>query len=189
MNSEERFAVAQAVYDLAGAMVATRTPGNLRAELDAAAIGLWEEHGVKSKEIRVNGQKVGTLSLTVESRPQVEDGAEWREWMLLEGHAEMRDKLDLDVLSERELATLTALAKSVNPDAVRSTFTELRDWKKGLVHDGRGNAVDPDGCVVPGVRWVERVKSTTVRGCKPQDVAKALGGNVDVFALLEGGAE
>lgn len=189
MNSEERFAVAQAVYGLAGAMVKTKTAGNLRAELDAAAVDLWHEHGVKSKELRVNGQKVGTVSLTVESMPQQVDHGAWREWMLQEGHAEMRPTIDLDALSPHELATLTALAKGVNPNAVVDRFTEVRDWHEGLEHDGHGNAVDADGCVVPGVRWVERVKATTVRGCKAQDVAKALGPGADVFALLEGGGQ
>lgn len=181
--------MAQAVYSLAGAMVKTKTAGNLRAELDEAAVALWEEHGVKSKELRVGGQKVGTLSLTVESMPQVCDAEAWRAWMLGEGYAVEREEVDLGALSERELATLTALAKSLGPHAVRKSFVETADWHKAVAHDGRGNAVDHDGCVVPGVRWVERVKSTTVRGCKPQDVAKALGPGADVFALLEGGAE
>lgn len=189
MTSEERFAVAQAVYGLAGAMVKTKTPGNLRADMDAEALELYDAHGVKSKELRVGGRKVGTLSLNVESMPQVCDAEAWRSWMLEEGFAVEREEVDLEAMSEYERATLTALAKGINPRAVRRAFVEVADWHKAVEHDGRGNAVDPDGCVVPGVRWVERVKSTTVRGCKAQDVAKALGPGADVFALLEGGAQ
>ncbi len=175
LDAAGRLAVAQAVYKLAGAAVKTSTPGNVRNELDMETLDMYESHGVKSRDLRIGSTKVGTLNLTVESRPQVADADEWRAWMCDTCRGEYREAVDFDALSRNEMETLVALAKSVNPNAVRSTFVELTpDWSRGLVHDGCGNAVDEDGCVVPGVRWVERVKSSSVRGCEPEKVVRAL---------------
>lgn len=175
LDAAGRLAVAQAVYKLAGAAVKTSTPGNVRNELDMETLDMFEAHGVKSRDLRIGSTKVGTLSLTVESRPQVCDADEWRAWMVESGRAEWREAVDFDALSRNEMETLVALAKSVNPDAVRPAFVGLvTDWTKGLEDGGDGCAVDPDGCVVPGVRWVERVKSSSVRGCEPEKVVRAL---------------
>lgn len=189
LDAAGRLAYAQAVYKLVGAAVKTNTPGNLRAALDAESMELYASHGSKNRDLRIGSTKVGTLSLTVESRAQVCDAEEWHAWMVDTGRAEWREAIDLDALTPQELSTLATMAKSVNPNAVRPRFTELTpDWAKGLEDGGGGLVVDEDGCVVPGTRWIERVKSSSVRGCEPEKVAKALrgiGAPTDVFGMLE----
>lgn len=189
LDAAGRLAYAQAVYKLVGAAVKTNTPGNLRAALDAESLELYAAHGAKNRDLRIGSTKVGTLSLTVESRAQVCDADEWHAWMVDTGRGVYREVIDTSMLSNNEVETIVALAKSVNPLAVRSTFVELTpDWTKGLEDGGGGLVVDGDGCVVPGTRWVERVKSSSVRGCEPEKVAKALrgiGAPTDVFGMLE----
>ena len=102
-------------------------------------------------------------------------------------------RVDWDVLTAHERELVIAMVKGVNAAAVLTdTVDTCKDWTAGLVHDGRGNAVDEDGCIVPGVRWVERVKHTTVKGCEPDKVMAALHAlpePVNVMGLLMGGGE
>lgn len=189
LDAAGRLAVAQAMYKLAGAAVKTNVRGNLRDDLDAETIDMWVNHGVKSRDLRIGTAKVGSISVAVESRAQVAEADEWRAWMVETGRAEYREAIDTSLLSRNEVETIVALARSVNPLAVTSTFVELvPDWTKGLEDGGNGLVVDGDGCVVPGARWVERFKNTTVRGCEPEKVAKALrgiGASAEAFGLLD----
>lgn len=189
LDAAGRFAVAQAVYNLANAATDKKSSDNLRAELDAETVELYRRFGAKNRDLRVGGTKVGTLSVVTESRPQVEDAELWKEWMLGTGRAEMRGEVVLDGLRPERRDDVLKAVWEVCPEAVHAVFTEtVKDWGKGLVHDGCGRAVDEDGCLVPGVKWTERVKNTTVRGCEPEKVAAALHAlpeAVDVFALLE----
>ena len=68
MNDIERLAVAQAMYKAVAGMVSTRDPDSLRARADADMLGNYERMGMKSVDLRVNGEKVGTYSVKV-SKP------------------------------------------------------------------------------------------------------------------------
>lgn len=68
MNDIERLAVAQAMYKAVAGMVSTRDPDSLRARADADMLENYERMGMKSVDLRVNGEKVGTYSVKV-SKP------------------------------------------------------------------------------------------------------------------------
>lgn len=56
----ERLAIEQAVYKAIGADVATNDPDNLRGEVNAFYLDMYERTGATGFEVRVNGQKIGT---------------------------------------------------------------------------------------------------------------------------------
>ena len=65
----ENLAIAQAIYKAVGAAVDTKKPDNLRGQADAQVMHLYEmskQMGMapKSIDLSVNGQKVGTMSVT-----------------------------------------------------------------------------------------------------------------------------
>lgn len=54
----EKLAVAQALYNAVGAIVSTKSSDNLRAQCDKEA----REAGIRSRDVLINGEKVGTYS-------------------------------------------------------------------------------------------------------------------------------
>lgn len=60
----ERLAIEQAVYKAIGADVATNDPDNLRAEVNAHYLDLYQQTGATGFEVRVNGQKIGTYGFS-----------------------------------------------------------------------------------------------------------------------------
>lgn len=60
MNSIERLAIEQAVYNAIGADLKTGREDNLRGEVNGFYLDLYERTGATGFEVRVNGQKVGT---------------------------------------------------------------------------------------------------------------------------------
>lgn len=191
MDAAARLAVAQAVYKAVAGAVSTKGDRNLRAEVDGETLALREMYGVKSRDIKIGNVKVGTMTVLTESRPQVVDAEAWERWKVDTGRADERRTIDLDALTFHERGLLLSMAEGVSPRAVRTEVVDcVPDWSRGLVSDGRGGALDEDGCPVPGVRWVDRVKGTALRGCEPGRVAEALHAlpePPDVGALLLGG--
>lgn len=88
-----RLAVAQALYNTIGAAVSTEDPDSLRGRLDREARDRYERDGVKSRDVLIGGQKVGTWSVkvskaveeSVDVRAVVDDWAEFEEWLLGNG--------------------------------------------------------------------------------------------------------
>lgn len=76
MNDMERLAVAQAVYKAVAEQVSTRNPGGVRGRMDQRVLDMYEATGAKSFDVRVNGEKVGTYSVSVpkskDPRPRTE---------------------------------------------------------------------------------------------------------------------
>ena len=64
MNSIERLAIEQAVYNAIGADLKTGNPDNLRGEVNGFYLDLYESTGATGFEVRVNGQKVGTYGFS-----------------------------------------------------------------------------------------------------------------------------
>src|SRR5574344_1280956 len=69
MNSQlttiEKLTLAQARYKVVADIVSTKNPDSLRAEVDAEMLKAYELDGIKSRDLRVNGEKVGTYSVRV----------------------------------------------------------------------------------------------------------------------------
>ena len=72
----ELLAVAQALYKYIGTIVGTRDPDNLRGEADEYFKNLYLETGAKSFEVNVNGEKVGSYSVTKKD-PQIRRSLTW----------------------------------------------------------------------------------------------------------------
>lgn len=68
MNDIERLVIAQALLKTVTKYTSTRDPDSLRARADADMLENYERMGMKSVDLRVNGEKVGTYSVKV-SKP------------------------------------------------------------------------------------------------------------------------
>lgn len=148
MKDTEALAIAQAMYGALGAMVKTKTAGNLRGQVDARIIEDFNDDGIKSRDLRVNGTKVGSIAVTA-SKPstkvcvQIEDYDALMAW--LDGKP--------------------ALVSSIIAAGMKHLERYVTDT--GEV---------PDGCSATTVEDAGgRVTGTRITGCKPEDVAEALG--------------
>ena len=88
MNDKEKLIICQAIYSLVAERVATKNPDNLRGQVDAEYKRLYEETGAKSFDAKLNGEKVGTYSLTIskptDSKPKTDfvlvDAEAFKNW-------------------------------------------------------------------------------------------------------------
>lgn len=148
MKDTEALAIAQAMYGALGAMVKTKDASNLRGQVDARIIEDFNDDGIKSRDLRVNGTKVGSIAVTA-SKPstkvcvQVEDYDALMSW--LDGKP--------------------ALVSSI-------IAAGMKHIEKYVTETGEV----PDGCSATTVEDKGgRVTGTRITGCKPEDVANALG--------------
>ena len=88
----EKAIVAQALFKGISDVVSTKDPDSLRHELDEHFLGLYEQTGAKSFELKIGGSKVGTASVTVkdgeheeQSREEVVDMGAFRSWCIDSG--------------------------------------------------------------------------------------------------------
>ena len=161
MKDTEALAIAQAMHGALGAMVKTKDAGNLRGQVDARIIEDFNDDGIKSRDLRVNGIKVGSIAVTA-SKPstkavvQVEDYDALMAW--LDG----------------------------KPGLVSSIIAAGMKYIEKYVTD---TGEVPDGCSATTIEdRGGRVTGTRITGCKPDAVADALGGSLpDAIAGLLGG--
>lgn len=168
MNDIERLTVAQAVYKAVADMVSTKNPDSLRSRADADMLGNYERMGMKSVDLRINGEKVGTYSVKV-SKPTT---------------STTRTRLVVDDSEEAYRW------------AVRSATDEFEDWCIANIDRFCQYALDEFGEVADGAHvetdtmaaQPERATGTVLKVDVPK-VAHALGGElpVAVSGLLEGG--
>lgn len=163
MQDTEALAIMQAIYKASGAIVGTKDAGNLRGQVDTRIIEDFESEGIKSRDLRVNGIKVGSIAVTA-SKPstkvcvQVDDYDELILWLA--------DKPDL-------VSSIVAAG--------------MKHLEKYVADTGEV----PDGCSTMTVEDAGgRVTGTRITGCKPDDVAEALNGALPdaVTGLLGGGS-
>lgn len=170
MNDIERLAVAQAMYKAVAGMVSTRDPDSLRARADADMLENYERMGMKSVDLRVNGEKVGTYSVNV-SKPT--------------GAA----KTSRVVVDDSEAAYRWAMTAAAD---------EYEDWCIANIDRFCAYALSEFGEVADGARVVteetaaqpERATGTVLK-VDPPKVAHALGVQLPyaVAGLLTGGDE
>lgn len=166
----QKLAVFQAAMKVIGAETKTGDPNNLRGRVDNDLVSEFGENGTDRRRITIGNKSVGTLTVTMtEPREVREVGIEnYREFVKwLTGTDDGTDLLWTFVCS-REVTPLLKCIEDV------------------LVVDG----IVPDGCVVRTHNEPSRVKGTVLRGCKPKDIAEALGDALpevmtDVLALPE----
>ena len=168
MNDIERLAVAQALYKAVAGMVSTKDPDSLRARADADMLANYERMGMKSVDLRVNGEKVGTYSVKV-SKPT--------------GAA----KTSRLVVDDSEAAYRWAMTAAAD---------EYEDWCIANIDRFCQYALDEFGEVADGAHvetdtaaaQPERATGTVLKVDVPK-VAHALGGELPgaVAGLLKGG--
>ena len=162
----ERLAVAQAIYKAVADIVSTKNPDGMRAQADAELMDAYTQMGVKSMDLRVEGQKVGTYSVTMakavpekqDARLDVEDHDRLVRW--LRSDTEALDSL-IEMYADKYAQTLFSASGEV-----------------------------PDGCdavTVVTPAQPEHPKGTVLR-VDTQKVAQALKGQLPeaVAGLLEG---
>ena len=72
LTREELLYMEQAIYKAVADDVSARDPESLRSAVDAEIIGDYERDGIKSRDARVNGEKVGTYTVRVK-KPSASD--------------------------------------------------------------------------------------------------------------------
>lgn len=161
MKDTEALAIMQAIYKASGAMINTRDSDNLRGHIDALLMDMYETMGVDRIELRVGTDKVGTLGLRKSTK----------------------DKTKTTVYVNDALAA----AKFVAADEKLAQLV-LGAAQKALVAYVEETGDVPDGCEVSTETEPKgTVLGTTIRGCEPADVAKALGNDLpDTIAGLLG---
>lgn len=161
----ERLVIAQAMFKAAGDVVSTKSCDNLRHEVDRAAVADYDDMGVKSRDLRVNGQKVGTLSIRVaKGKP---------------GHSDI-------VVTDRD--SFMAWAGENGLTEEKTTTVLKRDESELLAQCLRDGEM-PDGCqVVDTPDTPDYVAGTTLR-VDPAKVGEAMAGQLpeSIHGLLEGG--
>lgn len=164
LNEMQRLAVAAALEKQVRKVTDARAVDSLRAKADDGLRAMYEATGCDRVRIKIGGEEVGTLSLSL-SKPRsgvemrVDDARKLTEWLRSTDEG-------IDVLS------LIALDRSVQGAIVKAAT----DY--GFL---------PDGCRMVEVDEPARVKGTVLR-VQPEKVARALAGELPqaVAGLLGG---
>lgn len=65
LNDFQNLAVAQRIYHAIAGEVSTKSPDGLRGSLDAKMLNEYMETGTRTRDLIINGEKVGTYSVKV----------------------------------------------------------------------------------------------------------------------------
>lgn len=164
MKDTEALAIMQAIYKAAGEVVSTKDAGNLRGQVDAHLMDMYETFGVDRIELRVNNEKVGSLGLRKSTKAKTKTTV--------------------------YVNDAVAAAKFVAADEKLAQLV-LGAAQKALVAYVEDTGDVPDGCdVSTETEPAGTVLGTTIRGCDPDAVADALNGALPdaVTGLLGGGS-
>ena len=185
----EQLAVAQAVLKVAGEATNTRS-GYLRTLADDMLLKMHDDYGAEKIELKIGGEKVGTLSLTVKEGVVIEDYEAVQDWEIENGFAHETPAIDLNILRPDTVEKILQLARMDNPISV-SSEVHYKNIEDIAEHVGE-NMVTSGGEVVPGVKWRREVKGTRISGCTPRDVSRALsigGADYTIAGLLSAGVQ
>lgn len=162
-NDGERLALAQALYKAVGAIVSTKDANSLRSAQDMALMDMYEDTGVDRIALKINDIEVGKLSLR---RKKATEKAE--------------------VVVDDEVALWGWLYRDADETLLREIIPHIAKALDAYV-ERTGDV--PDGCTVRHIKTPEGIAGTTITGCKPENVAEALGAELTeaVVGLL--GAE
>ena len=159
LTSIEKLTLAQAIYKVVADAVSTKNPNSMRSKIDEEIISAYNTDGIKSRDLRINGEKVGTYSVrtrkaATKDLPVLKDLSAYKAWM--------EDNADYAF----------AFAYS-NPDFVK--------W---VVNQGEL----PDGYELNHIEIPEQAIGTTLK-VNVENVISAMGNELPnaVTGLLEGG--
>ena len=168
LSNREKLIIEQAFYKAIAEDVATKNPDNLRGRVDAEYKDLYKETGAKSFDAKLNGEKVGTFSLTI-SKP-----TDSREEKLCEID-------DIDALREwdgyAQLAMHYIFDKSRAAKAVQEYFKETGEVPEGCVTLDVVYPGNPGGEVERTALKVDTEKVAEVLGNRLPEAAMLLLGS------------
>lgn len=177
----EKLAVAQALYNGVGAVVSTKDSDSLRAECDREARELYEQYGMTSRDVLINGEKVGTYSVAFTKGKPAADA--WVEERAVLQDVEQFDKWICGMCAEE----LQELAVWIRMHAGADALAEYWLCSNGEL---------PDGCELLKIDHLaqpaqQKQYKNTVLKVDSQAVVQALAGELpDVVAgLLQGGGQ
>lgn len=86
LTTAEKLTIAQALYKAIADVVSTKNPDSLRSEMDVEMLKAYELDGIKSRDLRINGEKVGTYTVRVKKafskdRPVLTDISAFKAWL------------------------------------------------------------------------------------------------------------
>lgn len=172
----ERFAVAQALYDHLGKLIATGSksrgglPGELRAEADAAALDAWEQNHADRIQVDVNGLGVGAVRVKTTQAWRITDPDAYQVWCQDNHHMVSETSADLDKLTPGQFEdAINYIFYELNrPDVITETWGPAKPEELDLIYNAEtGVAIDPNtGEQVPGLEWATTVTGTVIEGFK-----------------------
>ena len=169
MNSIERLAVEQAVYNTIGADLKTGVADNLRGEVNGFFLDLYQHTGAVSFEVRVSGQKVGTYSF---SRIKGQPAQEVTEVRVTDVEALCADE------SDEFLDFISRWIESHLPELAVQYAQETGELLDGMEYVTETIPATPD-----------TIRPNGTMRIRPEKVAAALGNALPatIAGLLEGG--
>lgn len=175
MRDIEKLAVAQAVYNVVGRAVSTKSPTSLRSQLDAEAERAYRMEGIKSRDVMLNGEKVGSYSCKF-TREVPYQNAEFVDVPALENMEQFRAWMTRRDRQEREL---TERFIRINADAFAAYWLEETGELPGgceIVHKKVAEAVPgrPAGYNGTVLRIDEEAVAHALAGELPAAVAGLL---------------
>lgn len=172
----ERFAVAQALYDYLGKLIATGSksrgglPGELRAEADAAALDAWEQNHADRIRVELNGLGVGAVRVKTAQAWHITDMDAYWLWCQENKHMVSETSVALEKLTPGQFEdVLTLIFYELNrPDVITETWEPAKPEDLDLIYNAEtGVAIDPaTGEQVPGLEWATTVTGTVIEGFK-----------------------
>jgi len=119
----ERLAIEQALFNKLGEDVSTKNPDSLRYAADTDMIETYRATGYKSRDVMVNGQKVGTHSVRVSKG---KDAQTVKRLAVMDGH-ELEQFVQSDECAEERAEYIALMAQN---------FAEYMLETYGIVCDG-----------------------------------------------------
>lgn len=157
---------------------------DIRAVADEELLDAYYDDGVEKLALKIDNQKVGDFTVTFTKEGYtIEDQDALNDFALDYGMAYFYSYIDPDKMEDA-----ISYLNEFEPSFIKSGIKLYDDWDKAINYiDGECTYMD-SGVIIPGLKYKPReVKTTMVRGCKPEDVlpiTRRLGG-VDNLLLGE----
>lgn len=144
----------------------------------------YDDLGAEKIALKVDGQKVGDFTITFTSEGyKVTDQDALNDFALDYGLAYFTPVIDPEQLEEAIM-----YLNEHRPEFVKTEIKLYQDWDKAVYYVDGECVYQDSGMVIPGIEYKPReIKTTMVRGCKPEDVlpiTRRIGG-VDSLLLGE----
>lgn len=182
MTPLEQLAVLKAI-----GKVATDREKEVKAECDAEFFEQYDQMGIKKKELRLGGQKMGEYIINM-AKPEfvVSNKEEFDDFALCNGLASVKRSIDPWMVEK----VIGILEDHLDPEALSQFIHEEveynSDWQKAMVLVDGEVVLDGSNHIVPGVSYIgERPKNTQIRNFKPEIVISTVQrlGGVDQLLL------